>query len=171
MAGENLILGIDPGSRATGYGVIGSLEGGRGISFVADGVIRTNTRMNFTSRLKTLYDGIEAVISEFNPEVVAVEEVFVSRNARAALKLGHARAAVIMAALNQGLPVYEYTPLEIKKAVAGYGRAEKGQVQKMVSIILNLSRVPPKDASDALAVAVCHVHSQRVNKLMEIRIR
>ncbi len=125
--------------------------------------------MGFISRLKVLYDGMAAVISEFRPDVAAVEEVFVSRNVRSALKLGHARAAVVMAALNRGLPVYEYTPLEIKKAVVGYGRAEKHQVQKMISMILNLGRMPASDASDALAVAVCHAHCQRINRLMEIR--
>jgi len=127
--------------------------------------------MSFISRLKTLYDGMDAVISRFKPDVAAVEEVFVARNAKSALKLGHARAAVIMSALNRGLLVYEYTPLEIKKAVVGYGRAEKIQVQKMVSIILNLSATPPKDASDALAVGVCHVHSARINRFMEVSAR
>ncbi len=166
-----LILGIDPGSRATGYGVITSTDGGGDISFVASGVIRTSSARGFISRLKILYDGIDAVISEFKPDVAAVEEVFVSRNVRAALKLGHARAAVVMAAVNRSLLVYEYTPLEIKKAVAGYGKAEKVQVQKMVSVILNLSKIPPKDASDALAVAVCHAHSQRINRFMEVSAR
>ena len=171
MVEETLILGIDPGSMATGYGIIRSRAGGGDISYVSCGVIRTNAGMSFISRLKTIYDGVEKVISEFQPKVVAVEEVFVSRNVQAALKLGHARAAAVMAALNRGLLVYEYTPLEIKKAVAGYGRAEKGQVQKMVSMILSLSRIPPKDASDALAVAVCHAHSQRLNNLMEVGVR
>ncbi len=166
-----LILGIDPGSRATGYGVISSSSGGGDISLVGSGVIRTDSSMSFISRLKTLYDGMDAVISRFKPDVAAVEEVFVARNAKSALKLGHARAAVIMSALNRGLLVYEYTPLEIKKAVVGYGRAEKIQVQKMVSIILNLSATPPKDASDALAVGVCHVHSARINRFMEVSAR
>ncbi len=171
MEGGHLILGIDPGSRATGYGLISSRNGGEVISFIATGVIRTSSQMGFLSRLKVLYDGIAGIITQFKPDVTAVEEVFVSRNVQSALKLGHARAAVLMAALNQGIVVYEYSPLEIKKAVVGYGRAEKSQLQKMVSVILNLRQIPARDASDALAVAICHVHSQRINRLMEVQRR
>ena len=170
MPPERLILGIDPGSRATGYGVVGSRNAGRDILFVSTGVIRTDSGMTFMSRLKKLYDGIDAVISEFMPDEVAVEEVFVSRNARSALKLGHARAAAVMAALNQGLLVYEYTPLEIKKAVVGYGRAEKAQVQKMVSLLLNLVKPPATDAADALAVAICHAQGARLNSIMKAQV-
>ncbi len=170
MAEESLILGIDPGSMATGYGIISTTSCGRDVSFVTSGVIRTNPSTSFLSRLKVLYQGIEAVISQFKPEVAAVEEVFVSRNVKAALKLGHARAAAVMAALNHDLVVYEYTPLEIKKAVVGYGKAQKAQVQKMISIILNLNSRLPQDASDALAVALCHAQGQRVNRLMEVRL-
>lgn len=171
MHGSKLILGIDPGSRATGYGVVVSCAAGGDIAFVATGVIRTSAGSSLMSRLKKLYDGVDDVIAEFAPEVVAVEEVFVSRNVQSALKLGHARAAAVMAALNRGLQVYEYTPLEIKKAVVGYGRADKAQVKKMVSVLLNLSRVPAADAADALAVAMCHAQSDRLNSFMKLKVR
>ncbi len=171
MHGSKLILGIDPGSRATGYGVVVSRAVGGDIAFVATGVIRTSAGSSLMSRLKKLYDGVDDVIAEFAPEVVAVEEVFVSRNVQSALKLGHARAAAVMAALNRGLQVYEYTPLEIKKAVVGYGRADKAQVKKMVSVLLNLSRVPAADAADALAVAMCHAQSDRLNSFMKLKVR
>ena len=170
MADSELILGIDPGSRATGYGLI-YYHSATGFAHVASGVIRTSTRDSFISRLKCLYDGIHGVICEFNPHVAAIEEVFVSRNVQSALKLGHARAAAIMAVLNKGLLVYEYSPLEIKKAVVGYGRAEKHQVQAMVSMILNLQHIPPRDASDALAVAVCHANNEKFNNFLELEVR
>jgi crossover junction endodeoxyribonuclease RuvC len=166
---ERLILGIDPGSIATGFGLVTYQSGGR-LQYLESGVIRTSGHQGFASRLKILYDGIFDIISEYHPEDAAFEEVFLATNVRAALKLGHARAAVLMAAINSGLDVFEYSPLEIKKAVVGYGRAEKQQVQKMVTIILNLRKTPPKDASDALAVAVCHAHSLKFNSSLNLAV-
>ncbi len=163
------VLGIDPGSVATGYGVIKRGNNGA-VSVLGAGVIRTNTKRSFPERLKHLYDSLCQIICEFTPSCAAFEEVFVARNAGAALKLGHARAALLMAAINQGLNIYEYSALEVKRAVVGYGRAEKGQVQEMVALILGLDRLLPRDASDALAVALCHIQSMKVNHLMKVQI-
>ena len=163
------VLGIDPGSVATGYGVIKTGSNGA-ISVLGAGVIRTNTKRSFPERLKHLYDSLCQIIYEYAPSSAAFEEVFVARNAGAALKLGHARAALLMAAINQGLNIYEYSALEVKRAVVGYGRAEKRQVQEMVALILGLDRLLPRDASDALAVALCHIQSMKVNHLMEVQI-
>jgi len=166
---ERLILGVDPGSVATGFGLVTYRPGGR-LQYLGSGVIRTSRRQGFASRLKILYDGIFDIISEYHPEEAAFEEVFLSTNVRAALKLGHARAAVLMAAINSGIDIYEYSPLEIKKAVVGYGRAEKQQVQKMITLLLDLRKSPPRDASDALAVAVCHAHSLKFNTSLDLAV-
>jgi crossover junction endodeoxyribonuclease RuvC len=154
---REIILGIDPGSRATGYGIV-SWEDNR-LHFVNAGIIRPHTDLTFAERLERLYSGLKEVIDRHNPTVSAVEGVFQSVNARAALLLGHARGAVILAAVHGRLPVFEYSPMTVKQAVVGYGRAEKTQVQHMVRILLNLSKKPAQDAADALAVAICHAHS------------
>lgn len=151
------ILGVDPGSRATGYGVI-EKDGNR-LHFIACGVIRaTNRSMTFPERLKTIHDGLCEVIKAQDPVVAAVEDVFVAVNPRSALKLGHARGVAILAAMQHGLAVHDYTPRMIKQAVVGYGNAEKVQVQQMVRILLRLSVSPSNDAADALAVAICHAN-------------
>jgi len=154
---REIILGIDPGSRATGYGIV-SWEDNR-LCFVNAGIIRPRAELTFAERLGRLYSGLKEVIGRHNPTVSAVEGVFYSVNARAALLLGHARGAVILAAVHGGLPVFEYSPTTVKQAVVGYGRAEKTQVQHMVRVLLNLSKKPAQDAADALAVAICHAHS------------
>lgn len=168
MAGERLILGIDPGSRAMGFGLV-TAQGSR-LNHVAAGVLRPRVMEPFSYRLKELYQGVSRLIEEFSPQEAAVEQVFVARNAKAALKLGHARAAAMLAALNMGLSVYEYTPLEIKKAVVGYGQAEKGQVRQMVRLLLNLSKMPALDASDALAAAICHANTMGLRTHMELTL-
>lgn len=150
------VLGIDPGSRLTGFGVIQVLGSGR-IGYVASGCIRMSTR-SLAERLKIIYDGVTEVIAEYRPEVVAVERVFMAANPDSALKLGQARAAAMLPALNAGLAVVEYSALQIKQAVVGRGHADKVQVQHMVKVLLDLSASPQADAADALACAICHGH-------------
>lgn len=148
---------MDPGSYATGYGVIESRN--NALVFVNAGVIRLSSEGNLFNRLDKLYSSLRKVIKELRPEVAGIEKVFSSKNPKSSLTLGHARGVAILAAVHEGLEVYEYTPTEVKLAVAGYGRADKKQIQQMVKIILNLQKAPAQDASDALAVAICHAHS------------
>ncbi len=153
MTPRSRILGIDPGSRATGYGVIEKC--GHQIGFVACGTIRT-TYSDLGMRLLDIYEGLRAVIDRHQPEVAAVEQVFMAVNPASALKLGHARGAAVLAAMRSGLRVHDYAPRLVKQAVAGYGQADKAQVQHMVRALLELSSTPAQDAADALAVAICH---------------
>ena len=154
------ILGVDPGSRVTGYGLI-EIEGER-LFFVDCGVIKPPKNSPFPLILKELYQKLQQLIKHHQPEIIAFEDIFYSRNVRNALNLGHIRGVLMLAAINSGLPVAEHTPLEVKKAVVGYGRADKYQVQQMVKRLLGLSTLPqPYDASDALAVAICHAHCLR----------
>jgi crossover junction endodeoxyribonuclease RuvC len=149
-----VIVGIDPGSRKTGYGVI-SVEGNR-FRCVDYGVIATGER-SFPDKLKLIHAGLGALMARHLPEAVAVEEIFHAANARSALMLGQARGIVLLAVAEAGVPLAEYTALQIKKSVVGYGKADKTQVQMMVRRLLNLKADPePLDASDALAIALCH---------------
>ena len=148
------VLGIDPGSRATGYGVVSFSD--RRVQYVARGLIRSKNK-DFFSRLGEIYSGVEQVISELNPVVMAVEDVFVSRNASSALKLGQARGVAVAAAKSAKLPIFSYSARLIKKNLAGTGSASKEQVAFMVKALLNLPDVPSADAADALAIALCHV--------------
>ena len=150
------ILGIDPGSRVTGYGIIDADRGRLG--FVACGVIRTTKGNSFSLRLNEIFDGLNEVIQVHGPVVAAVEDVFLAANPRSALKLGHARGAAVVAVMQNGLAVYDYSPRAVKQAVVGYGHAAKEQVQHMVEILLDLSGSPTTDAADALAVAICHAN-------------
>jgi crossover junction endodeoxyribonuclease RuvC len=151
------ILGIDPGSEITGYGLIES-DGSRHSSILF-GAIRTSKRRPFHERLLEIHEQLRSVLAREAIDAVAVEGVFYAANVQSALKLGHARGVVLLVAAQQGLPVYEYSPLEIKSALVGYGRAEKSQVQMMVRLLLDLPEIPtPNDAADALAVAICHSH-------------
>jgi len=150
------VLGIDPGSRVTGFGVVNVLRNGA-IQYVSSGAVRAG-RGELAERLKRVYDGVMEVIGQYQPTVVAVEKVFLARNADSALKLGQARGAAICAGVNNGLTVEEYTALQIKRAVVGRGHAEKKQVQHMVRALLALSGTPQADAADALACAICHAH-------------
>lgn len=149
------VLGIDPGSRITGFGVV-SLDAGM-TRYVASGCIRAGSG-SFMERLKIIFEGVAEVIARYAPETVAVEKVFMARNADSALKLGQARGAAVCAALQRALPVHEYTALQIKQAVVGHGHAQKTQVQHMVRVLLSLDGLPPTDAADALACALCHAH-------------
>ena len=150
------ILGIDPGSRATGYGVIA--KKGVRLYYVTCGVIRLSDKYSFSERLKIIFDGLCEVIEAHKPTIAAVEDVFVAANPRSALKLGHARGVAVLAALHNGLKVHDYTPRMVKQAVVGYGNADKLQVQQMVRLLLQLSAPPSADAADALAVAMCHAN-------------
>jgi crossover junction endodeoxyribonuclease RuvC len=154
------VLGIDPGSRITGYGIV-EQQGNR-LVHVDNGAIFTDKALDFAGRLKLIFEGLSAVIAEYRPEQVAVENIFFSTNVQSALKLGQARGAAIVAAAHAGLPVAEYTALQVKQAVVGQGRAEKGQVQKMLKALLGLPEIAQADASDALAVAVCHINSHEL---------
>ncbi len=151
-----LILGIDPGSRVTGFGVI-HVEG-RVHRYVACGTIKA-TAEKFADRLATIFRGVTEVINEYRPELMAIEQVFMHQNASAALKLGQARGAAIVAGVNQALPVHEYSPRSIKQAVVGHGGADKAQVQHMMKALLSIHEPMAEDAADALAVALCHSHT------------
>ncbi len=150
-----IILGVDPGSRITGYGVI--RQYGRQLTYLGSGCIRTAVD-DLPSRLRLIYAGIKEVITQFQPDEFAIEQVFMARNADSALKLGQARGVAIVAAVNKGLPVFEYAARQVKQTVVGTGAAEKAQVQHMVKSLLNLSAHPQADAADALAIAITHSH-------------
>jgi len=153
------IFGIDPGCERTGYGCVET--DGRCHRLVECGAVVTARRDGFPAQLLAIYQRLSALLAEHRPECVAVESLFYAVNVRSALKLGHARGVALLAAVEGGYPVAEYTPAQVKLAVVGYGRAEKHQVQEMVRVILGLPEVPtPHDAADALAVAICHVHAQ-----------
>ena len=152
------IFGIDPGSERTGYGCVES--NGSRHRIVAYGAITAPASHAFPDKLLVIHTRLSALLREHAPDCVAIENLFHAVNVRSALKLGHARGVAMLAAVQAGTLVFEYTPAEIKRAVVGYGRAEKPQVQHMVKMILGLPAVPsPHDAADALAVAICHVHS------------
>jgi crossover junction endodeoxyribonuclease RuvC len=152
------ILGVDPGSERTGYGCI-ETRGGRH-RVLASGALSPSARAPFPEKLLTIHQGLTALLRTHTPDVVAVEDLFYARNARSALKLGHVRGVVLLAASESSLPVAEYTPTQVKLAVVGYGRADKHQVRQMIMLLLSLKTAPtPLDVSDALAVAVCHAHS------------
>lgn len=159
------ILGIDPGTRITGFGLVE--KRGNRLLHIDNGIIRTRSGDELAPRLKTIYDGLGQIIEEYAPEAVAVEEIFVSRNVRSALKLGHARGTALLAGVVHDLPVFEYTALQVKNAVVGYGRADKAQVQSMVKALLALPEIAQEDASDALAAAICHAHSSEMNNRLE----
>lgn len=153
------VFGIDPGSARTGYGCLDS-DGTRH-RLVACGALTAPASAPFPDKLAAIHDGLAALLRGTCPDVVAIESVFQAVNARSALLLGHARGVALLAAVQAHVPVVEYTPAEVKRAVAGYGRAEKGQVQRMIALLLGLETAPtPHDAADALAVAICHLHRQ-----------
>ncbi|HEX7085330.1 MAG TPA: crossover junction endodeoxyribonuclease RuvC [Vicinamibacterales bacterium] len=152
------VFGIDPGSERTGYGCVDT--DGHRHRLVLCGALEPPSRATFPERLRAIHDGLTALLRDCRPDLVAIENLFHAVNVRSALKLGHARGVVMLAAVQAGVPVFEYTPAEVKRAVVGYGRAEKSQVQDMVRLLLGLDYLPtPHDAADALAVAICHVHS------------
>ncbi|MEA1065269.1 crossover junction endodeoxyribonuclease RuvC [Erwinia sp. HR93] len=158
-----IILGIDPGSRITGYGVI--RQEGRQLQYLGSGCIRTRVD-DLPARLKLIYAGVTEIITQFQPDFFAIEQVFMAKNADSALKLGQARGVAIVAAVNGSLPVFEYAARQVKQTVVGTGAAEKSQVQHMVRNLLRLPSNPQADAADALAIAITHCHlSQNVVQL------
>lgn len=154
------VLGIDPGSIRLGYGVV---EKGRGGSLlhVSAGVVALDPALPFSERLFIISTRLNAIIEEFKPDSVAVESIFFAKNVRSAVILGHVRGVALLAAASSGLPVYEYSPRTIKLAAVGFGGAVKGQVQRMVKLLLKTAEEPPSDAADALAVAICHINHWR----------
>jgi crossover junction endodeoxyribonuclease RuvC len=163
VEGSFRVLGIDPGSHVTGYGIVE--ENAKGLRCVLHGEIKPVRGASLTKCLQTICAGIKEVISHAAPEAMAIENIFYGKNIRSLIKQGHVRGVAILAGADGGVPVYEYSPLEIKKAVVGYGRAEKEQVQNMVRAILKLPELPPPDAADALAVAICHIHFRKTESL------
>ncbi len=154
------VLGIDPGTAACGYGIVHQSEGRLRACVHGCWTTAAGTRQEL--RLKTIFDGVGSLIAEHAPEAVALEESYVGADARIALSVGQARGVVLLAAARAGVAVVEYTPAEVKQAVVGYGKADKPQMQEMVRLILRLPETPhPDDAADALAVAICHVHTAR----------
>ncbi|MDD2556771.1 MAG: crossover junction endodeoxyribonuclease RuvC [Desulfuromonadaceae bacterium] len=151
------ILGIDPGTRITGYGLID--QRGNRLTHVDNGAVYTRSCDELPLRLSQIYRGLLCAIETYKPDALAIEKVFVAKNAGSALKLGQARGTAIVAGVNAGLPVFEYSALQVKSAVVGYGRASKTQVQQMIKALLKLPEIAQEDASDALAIAICHAHS------------
>jgi crossover junction endodeoxyribonuclease RuvC len=159
------VFGIDPGSLTTGYGVIE--KDGTRLAHVDNGVVRPKSGETFSKRLENIFDEIGRLLDQFKPDVVALEDAFFYKDVRAAMKLGHVRGIAMLAAVSKGLEVVEYAPSSIKQAVTGFGHATKAQVQKMVRTILKLPDVAAEDASDALAVAICHLNSSKLKQLIE----
>jgi len=156
------ILGVDPGTLNLGYGIV---DGEEEMHMVDCGVIKLPSRLPMEERLRSLYNELSKIIAKHKPREVAIEEPFIGHNVRSAFAIGRAQAIAILAAVNQGLPVYYYSPAEIKKQVTSYGQSDKQQVQEMVRVQLGLSELPqPSDAADALAVAMCHIQQRRLNQ-------
>ena len=164
-----IILGIDPGMAIVGYGAIECNN--NDLKVIDFGVITTPSKMEMPQRLVTIYDSILELVSRYEPSEVAVEELFFNKNVKTALTVGHARGVAVLAAAKTGLDLFEYTPLQVKQSVVGYGRADKNQVQQMVKILLNLKEIPkPDDAADALAVAICHSHFANMGRRLGTKI-
>jgi crossover junction endodeoxyribonuclease RuvC len=161
-----VVLGVDPGTAITGYGFIREDEDA--LRAIACGAITTPNDWPLPRRLAALHAELGRLIVLHRPASAAVEQLFFSRNARSALAVGHARGVILLALAQAGVPVVEYTPLEVKQAVAGYGRADKKQMQEMVRVLMGLPDIPrPDDVADALAVAICHLHTSRIGELVE----
>ena len=160
----NSVLGIDPGTATTGYGVI--QEARDGLELVSYGIISTSPELSMEKRLQIIYQKMLELINLYQPESCAVEKLFFQRNVTTAISVGQARGVILLALAELNIRCAEYTPLEVKQAVTGYGVASKKQVQIMVQSILNMSGIPkPDDAADALAIAICHAHSKRISDL------
>ncbi len=160
-----LTLGIDPGTAITGYGLLrGNADE---YALVEYGVIRTPEGIPLAQRLQLLYAGLSNLLEARHPDQAAVEQIFFSRNARTALAVGHARGVAMLALAHAGVPIAEYTPGEVKQAIVGYGRGRKEQVQEMVRVLLHMDVIPtPDDAADALALAICHLHHERMRSVL-----
>ena len=159
-----LVIGIDPGTAITGWGVVSG--DGNDLELIAYGTVTTPAGTPLPQRLQVIYRELTDIIARWQPESSAIEELFFSKNAKTALAVGHGRGAAMLALANAGLPIAEYKPLEVKQAITGYGGADKQQIQQMVKLLLSLDDIPrPDDAADALAVAICHLHSARLRML------
>lgn len=157
------ILGIDPGSNCTGYGIIDKEN--ELLKLIAFGAIKCNSQDSFPQRLKKIKQEIVTLIKNLRPQILVIEGLFYAKNVKSVLKLGHVRGVILLAAVEEEIEIFEYSPLEVKSAVVGYGRAEKSQVQQMVKNLLHLKEIPqPSDAADALALAICHAHSEKITK-------
>jgi crossover junction endodeoxyribonuclease RuvC len=160
------VLGIDPGTAITGYAVVEEERGN--LRLLDIGVINTPAKTPLPTRLQTIYAGLRDLVTAQQPEAAAVEQLFFSRNARTAMSVGHARGVTLLALADAGLPIAEYTPMQIKQAVTGYGNADKRQIQEMVRMLLHLRDVPkPDDAADAAAVAICYLHRIKLDGLLK----
>jgi crossover junction endodeoxyribonuclease RuvC len=157
-----VVLGIDPGTRRTGYAVVESV--GETVIVRDSGALSTSPRLPFHEKLKTIYQGLAAIVAEYRPDEIAVEDVFVKKNVRVALKMGHVRGVALLVAAIHEVTVGEYSPGEIKQAIVGTGSASKEQVKFMVTALLRLRETPSEDEADALAVALCHVHRRRLSE-------
>jgi crossover junction endodeoxyribonuclease RuvC len=158
-----IVLGIDPGSNRTGYGLL--VEETNNVKAIDYGTINLSTIKTFPEKLWKISDSIKKLIVKYKPEFVSIEDCFYAKNVKSALKLGHVRGAIILTAVNEKVEIAEYSPLEIKKAVTGYGRAEKMQIQQMMKMLLNLQEIPhPEDSADALACAYCHIATYRLKQ-------
>ena len=159
-----IILGIDPGIAIVGYGVVQYT--GNKFKTIDYGAITTKAHTKIDFRLNDVYDGVCELIHKYKPDAVSIEELFFNTNVKTAITVAHARGVIVLAAAKCGVETFEYTPLQIKQALTGYGRADKFQMQNMVKIMLKLNAVPkPDDVADALAIAICHAHSQKSNKI------
>lgn len=160
------IIGIDPGVAITGFAVLE--ESGSNYQYISSGCIRTAKNLPTGERLRAIYEAVNEVVKDHQPNVLAIEKLFFSKNVRTAFQVGEARGVIILAATNANLEIFEYTPLQVKQAVAGYGKAEKGQVQKMVQMLLKLSQLPRvDDEADAMAVALCHLQYRRFQEAVK----
>jgi crossover junction endodeoxyribonuclease RuvC len=155
-----LVLGVDPGSRVTGYGLVEKKD--RKLVCLQSGTVSTSAHLPFHERIHEIFQALSGIMERFSPGEMAVEDIFFHKNLQSSLKIGHARGAVLIAAVQHGIRIFDYSPLEIKKSVVGYGRATKEQVRAMIQIMLTLKNPPPLDASDALAAAVCHINWTRL---------
>lgn len=160
------ILGIDPGLRNTGFAVIE--QSGKDSHYIVSGVIKTDAKHSLAERIGTIIEGINQVVREYQPDIASVEKVFVNINPQSTLMLGQARGACIAACVINKLEVSEYTALQVKQAVVGYGHAEKSQIQKMVVYLLKLSKSPQVDAADAIACALAHIHYERLGNIFSM---
>lgn len=163
-----VILGIDPGYAITGYGIV-KFEGNK-FQVIAYGAITTKSTMKLPERLAILYDELHDLAIKYKPDAMAIEELFFNKNVKTALTVGHGRGVAILALAKLGVEIFEYTPLQVKQAITGYGRADKSQMQQMVKVILNLCEIPkPDDVADALAIAICHGNSYKLNNIYNLR--
>lgn len=165
------IMGIDPGSRICGWGIIEETKTAKSLTHVNCGFIAPKVSLSLPDRLKIIYDGLKQVLETYQPDHVAIESVFYAKNAKSALILGHARGVAILAAVQSDLPIHEYSPANIKQAVCGYGQARKEQVGRMVTAILCLPEPPQTDAADALACAICHSNSYKMKVALQNQSR